>query len=46
MDCRGPIVERFKLALDIAPDDFRAAITGWMIAQEAELPGKGKGKRR
>lgn len=46
MESRGPIVERFKLALEAAPEDFRAVIKDWMLLTEATLPGKGKGKRR
>ncbi len=46
MESRGPIVERFKLALEAAPEDFRAVIKAWMLLTEATLPGKGKGKRR
>lgn len=46
MESRGPIVERFKLALEAAPEDFRAVIKDWILLTEATLPGKGKGKRR
>jgi len=45
MDCRGPIVERFKAALEVAPDDFRAV----MEARFGGSPGTArptKGKRR
>ena len=45
MDCRGPIVERFKAALEVAPDDFRAV----MEARFGGSPGTArptKGNRR
>ena len=44
MDCRGPIVERFKLALEAAPEDFRAAMEDWAESR-AEAQGR-RGKRR
>ena len=44
MDCRGPIVERFRLALEAAPEDFRAAIEDWAESR-AEAQSR-RGKRR
>jgi hypothetical protein len=45
MESRGPIVERFKLALEAAPEDFRAVLE----ARFGGSPGTArptKGKRR
>lgn len=39
MESRGPIVERFKLALEAAPEDFRAVIVEW-ARNLAELNSK------
>ena len=45
MESRGPIVERFKLALEAAPEDFRAVLEQH-VAEHSSAIKSGKGKRR
>ncbi len=47
MDCRAAIIERFKAALEVAPDDFRAVMEAAVSAHaEARRGGERRGKRR
>jgi len=45
MDCRAAIIEKFKAALEVAPDDFRAAMEAY-VAERSSTVKSGKGKRR
>ena len=45
MDCRAAIIEKFKAALEVAPDDFRAAMVAY-VAERSSTVKSGKGKRR
>ena len=45
MDCRAAIVEKFKAALEVAPDDFRAVMEAY-VAERSSTVKSGKGKRR
>ena len=47
MDCRAAIIERFKAALEVAPDDFRAAMENVVESHaEAQRGRARRGKRR
>ena len=47
MDCRAAIIEKFKAALEVAPDDFRAAMGAAVSAHaEAQRGRARRGKRR
>ena len=45
MDCRAAIIEKFKAALEVAPDDFRAVLEAY-VAERSSTGKSGKGKRR
>ena len=45
MDCRAAIIEKFKAALEVAPDDFRAVMETY-VAERSSTVKSGKGKRR
>ena len=47
MDCRAAIIEKFKAALEVAPDDFRAVMEAAVSAHaEAQRGGERRGKFR
>ena len=47
MDCRAAIIEKFKAALEVAPDDFRAVMENVVESHaEAQRGRKRRGKRR
>ena len=47
MDCRAAIIEKFKAALEVAPDDFRTVMEAAVSAHaEAQRGGERRGKRR
>ena len=47
MDCRAAIIEKFKAALEVAPDDFRAVMENVVESHaEAQRGRERRGKRR
>ena len=42
MECRGPIVEKFRTALGSIPEDFAATLLEWANGRDEARPSRGR----